>query len=401
MINYRKDFPILKRKFDGKQIVYLDNAATTQKPNIVIDAVGDFYKKYNANIHRGLFQLSEEATLMYEKAHENVSKFINSKFEEVVFTKNSTESLNLLAYSIGLNLKKEDEVVLTRMEHHSNLVPWQQLAKKVGFEVKYIEMNEDGSLDMESAEKLISKKTKVVSVVHMSNVLGTINDVKEISKIAHNKGSMMIVDGAQSVPHFKVDVKNLDCDFLVFSGHKMCGPTGIGGLYGKEEFLEKMNPFLYGGEMIRDVDYEKTRFNDLPWKFEAGTSNIAGGMGFSSAIDYLRKVGLDNIFDHEKGLLKYGTKRLTAIEGLKIIGNAKEKGGIISFDFEGVPPHDMATILDSEGVCVRAGHHCAIPLMKHLGINGTTRASFYLYNTKEEIDKLVLGIEKAKKIFKV
>ena len=401
-MDVRKDFPILKRKIHGKELVYLDNAATTQKPQVVLDAERDYYTNHNANIHRGVYVLSEEATNLYEKAHEKASHFINADFQEVVFTRNTTESLNLLAYSYSVwDLQKGDEIVLSRLEHHSNLVPWQQLAQLKGVTVKFIELENDGSLDMESAKKLIGKKTKIVSIAHMSNALGTINDVRELGKMAHSVNAVMIVDGAQSVPHFSVDVKKLDCDFLAFSAHKMYGPTGMGCLYGKKDLLENMKPFLYGGEMIREVSYEHTRFNDLPWKFEAGTSNIAGAIGLGAAVDYVSSLGMESIEEHEKELLMYGTKKLSAISGLTLIGTSKKKGGIISFDMKGIPPHDMASILDADGICVRAGHHCAMPLMNHLGIHGTCRASFGIYNTKKEIDRLAESIEKAKKIFKV
>ncbi|HLC65462.1 MAG TPA: cysteine desulfurase [Candidatus Nanoarchaeia archaeon] len=400
MENIRKDFPILKRKIYGKKLVYLDNASTTQKPQAVLDAVNDYYRLHNANIHRGIYKISEEATEMYEKAHENASNFINAGFKEVVFTRNTTESINLAAYSLCIpDLKRGEEIVLTRMEHHSNLVPWQQIAKMKGAKLKFIEMHKDGSLDMESAKKAITNKTKIVSAVHMSNVLGTVNDVRELGRIAHSRNALMLVDGAQSVPHMPVDAKKLDFDFLAFSAHKMLGPTGIGCLYGKEEILQKMRPFIYGGEMIREVSYTDTKFNDLPWKFEAGTSNIAGAVGFGAAIDYLSRIGMENVEEYGQTLLKVATKALSQIQGLKIIGNSGKKGSIVSFDTKGIPPHDMATILDTEGICIRAGHHCAMPLMRHLGLNGTSRASFYIYNTKEDIAKLAEGIEKARKIF--
>lgn len=400
-MNAKKDFPILKRRINGKEIAYLDNAATTQKPKCVLDAMDDYYTMHNANIHRGIYKISEEATEMYEKAHENAGRFVDAGFQEMVFTRNTTESINLVAYSLLPEFQKGDEIVLSRMEHHSNLVPWQHVAKMSGARLKYIELLEDGSIDMESAKKAISRKTKLVSIAHMSNVLGTINDAREIGRIAHSNGAMIMVDGAQSVPHFQISVKKLDCDFLAFSAHKMLGPTGIGCLYGKKEILEGMRPFLYGGEMIREVSYESAKFNELPWKFEAGTQNIAGAIGFDRAIGYLRSIGMDNIRDHGKMILAYATRRLSEIEGLRIIGNSRHKGSIISFDFRGIPPHDMAAILDAEGICIRAGHHCAMPLMKYLGVNGTSRASFYIYNTKKDADRIANGIEKGRKLFKV
>ncbi len=398
----RKDFPILNRKVHGKPLIYLDNAATSQKPKQVIDAISDYYNSYNANIHRGIHKLSEEATLAYEKAHEKTAEFIGAGgMEEIVFTKNTTESLNLLAYSLTLGLKKGDEIVLTQMEHHSNIVPWQQLAKQRGLAVKYININEEGQLDAKSISESITKKTKIVSATHASNVMGTINPIKEIAKIAHENNALMIVDGAQSVPHMKVNVKDLNCDFLAFSGHKMLGPTGIGVLYGKKELLEKMPPFLYGGDMIREVKFDDATFNDLPWKFEAGTPNIAAGIGLGAAVDYLNKVGMDAIRRHDKELTEYAMEILNEIDGISIYGPKDERGAVVSFNINSVHSHDVSEILDSEGIAIRAGHHCCMPLMKLLNVQGTARASFYLYNTKEEINKLAEGIKKVKKIFGV
>ena len=396
------DFPILKQTVNGKRLAYMDNGATTQKPQEVIDAMTNYYQKDNANVHRGVYQLSQRATTAYEHAHDVVAKFIGAKFEEVIFTKSATESLNLLAYSLGSTLKPGDEIVLSQMEHHSNLVPWQQLAKEKGLALKFIPITENYRLDMDAAKRLITPKTKIVSIVHMSNVLGTINNVKELAKLAHANGSFMIIDGAQSVPHMPVNVKELDCDFLVFSGHKMLAPTGIGVLYGKKEILEKMKPFLYGGDMISEVTFENSTWNDLPWKFEAGTPNIAEAVGLAAAIYYLQKLGMGKVFEHDLFITSYALEKLSQIDGLKIIGpsNIDERGGAVSFTLEGVHPHDLSEILDRFGVAVRGGHHCAMPLMSALKLNSTTRASFYVYNTKEDVDILVEGIKKAKEIFK-
>ena len=395
----RKDFPILTRKVHGKQLVYLDNAATTQKPQQVIDAVSDYYSNYNSNIHRGVHTLSEEATLAYEESHKKTADFINVNTDEIIFTKNATESLNLLAYSLSQQLKKGDEILITEMEHHSNFVPWQQMAHKFGFTLKFVNVTKDGKLDLDTLN--MTKKTKIVSITHVSNALGTINDVRKITKIAHEFGALSIVDAAQSVPHMPVDAKRLECDFLAFSSHKMLGPTGIGILYGRRFLLESMPPFLFGGDMIRQVSKTETTWNDLPWKFEAGTPNVAGAVGHSAAIDYLQKIGMEKIRKHELDLTNYGMEILNNIPKITVYGpkNAAEKGGIISFLIKGIHPHDVSSILDSEGIAIRGGNHCTMPLMNMLGINGTSRASFYLYNTKEEIDALAKGIKKAVKIF--
>ncbi len=397
----RKDFPILKVKVYGKQLVYLDNAATTQKPKIVIDAVKDYYENYNANIHRSIHTLGEKATAAYEGAHKKTSDFINSDFEEVAFTSGTTESLNILAYSLSGRLNAGDEIALSQMEHHSNLVPWQQLALKRKLKLKFIKINKEGLLDEKSINESITKKTKIVSLAHVSNVLGTVNNVKEIGKIAHENNSLLIVDAAQSVPHMPVDVKKLDCDFLAFSGHKMLAPTGIGALYGKKELLEEMEPMLYGGGMIKEVTFENTKFNELPWKFEAGTPNIAQAIGLGYAIDYLNKIGMKNIENYEKELVKYAYKRLSEMKKIEIYGpSAVKRLGLVSFNIKNVHAHDTAQILDGEGIAIRAGHHCAMPLHSLLGIAASARASFYLYNTKEEIDKLIDGIKKVIKVFK-
>ncbi|MDP6642344.1 MAG: cysteine desulfurase [Candidatus Nanoarchaeia archaeon] len=400
MEKLREDFPILSRKIHDKQLIYLDNSATTQKPIQVIDTIIDYYSNYNSNVHRGLHKLSEEATLKFEEAHKKVAKFINADFKEVIFTKGTTESLNLLAYSLSNQLKKGDEIVLTQMEHHSNLVPWQQIAKKLGLKLKFIKIKNDGTLDLENNP--INKKTKIVSITHISNFLGTINPVKEIGKIAHENNALFIVDAAQSVPHLPIDVKDIDCDFLVFSAHKMLGPTGIGILYGKKDLLNEMQPFNYGGDMILEVKFEDAKFNELPWKFEAGTPNIAGAIGFGATIDYLNKVEMNNIREHGKELTKYAIKKLSEVKNLEVYGplDPEKRGSLISFNLINIHPHDIVSLLDDHGIAVRGGHHCAMPTMKLMGLTGSVRASFYLYNTKEEIDYFVETLEKVKGVFK-
>ena len=396
----RTDFPILQKKINGKNLVYLDNAATAQKPSQVIKAITDFYENYNANIHRSIHQLGEDSTRLYEEAHKKTSDFINAGFEELIFTKSTTESLNLLAYSLANKINKGDEIVVTEMEHHSNFVPWQQLAKRNKATFKVIKVDKDGLLDEESIKQNITSKTKIVSLTHISNVLGTINNISKITKIAHESDALCVVDAAQSVPHMEVDVKRLGCDFLAFSGHKMLGPTGIGALYGKKEHLESMDPFLYGGEMIKDVTINDSQWNDLPWKFEAGTGNIAQAIGLGAAIDYLKKVGMENIMQHSTDITNYAYEKISLINDVKIYGpKPKNRANLISFNVKGVHAHDTSAILDGEGVAVRAGHHCAMPLSKVLGVDATARASFYLYNTKEEVDTLVSAIEKVKRVF--
>ena len=395
----RKEFPVLRTKVHEKKLIYLDNAATTQKPNQVISSITDFYTKYNSNVHRGIHKLSEMATLQFELAHKTVSKFINADFEEIIFTSGTTESLNLLANSLGSELNSNDEVVLTIMEHHSNLIPWQQMSKKIGFKLKFIGITSDGKLDMNQAKSLITKNTKIVSVVHVSNAIGTINPIKELIDLAHNAGAIIIIDAAQSVPHMTIDVKKLDCDFLVFSGHKMLGPTGIGVLYGKRTLLENMQPFLYGGNMIREVKLETSTWADLPEKFEAGTPNISGAIGLAAAINYLTRIGMNSIESYEKELLNYASEQLSTIKGITIYGPKDERSCVLSFNVEGIHPHDISTLLDREGVAVRGGHHCTMPLMKVLDLTGTVRASFYFYNTFEEVDGLVKAIIKAKQVF--
>jgi len=395
----REDFPILKRKINNHPLIYFDSAATSQKPKQVIEAIKEFYEKHNANVHRAVHTLSQEASELYENAHEEVAKFINAdSMEEIIFVRGTTEAINLVAYAWGLpNLEREDEVLVTLMEHHSNIVPWENLSKTKGFQVKYVEVNDDGTLDYESFEDAISRKTKIVCLPHVSNVTGIINNVKRVVKIAHEYNSLVLVDGAQSVPHLPVDVKDLDVDFLAFSGHKMLGPTGIGVLYGKHEILEKMAPFHGGGEMIREVTFDKiTRrcsisWNDLPWKFEAGTPNICGGVGLMAAIKYLKNIGMENVTVYEKTLTRYAMQHMQKCKTVKIYGpeDASVKCGIIPFGVEGLGSHDVALFLDSYGIMIRSGFHCAQPLHEKLRLKSSARASFYIYNTREEIDRFV------------
>lgn len=402
--NCRKDFPALKRKINGKKLVYFDNAATTQKPRQVIDAIKDYYENHNANVHRGVHTLSAEATEAYESAHDKAADFINAdNQEEVVFTKNTTESLNIVANSFRTTLRKGDEIVLTRMEHHSNLVPWLNTAKFSGAKIRYADIDENGKLKPGQFRTLMSKKTKVVALTHASNVLGTINPVREITEAARRNNAAVVLDAAQSVPHMPVDVKKLDVDFMAFSGHKMMGPTGIGVLYGKRETLSKTKPFSFGGDMIKEVRFDRASWNDLPWKFEAGTPNIAGGVGLGAAIDYLNKIGMRNVREHEAGITGYAMKKLENLEGVEIYGPGKtrDRGGVVSFNVKGVHPHDLSSILDSQGIAVRGGHHCAMPLMGLLGIQGSARASFYAYNTRKEVDRFAAAVERARKIMKV
>ena len=398
-MDFKEDFPIFK----NRDIAYLDSGATAQKPQIVIDAINNFYDKFNANPHRGAYTLSVEATAVYEDTREKIAKFINAKHpEEIIFSKNASESLNLLAYSYGLdNLKKGDDVVISIMEHHSNLVPWQFVTQKTGSELKYMYINDEFELSKEEIESKITDNTKIVGITHVSNVLGTINNVKEIIKYAHKKGAVVIVDASQSIPHMKIDVQDLDADFLVFSGHKMFAPLGIGVLYGKRELLNKMNPFLMGGDMIEYVHEQKTTFAPLPNKFEAGTQNVEGVVGLGAAIDYINSIGYDKIQEHDREIVEYAREKLSKLDylGIYMTPNAKNHSAVISFNIKGVHPHDVASILDSENVCVRSGNHCAQPLMRFLGIDSTCRASFYIYNTKEDVDRLVAGIEKAYKMF--
>ena len=399
----RKDFPILQRETsEGVRLVYLDSTATSQKPLPVIDAMDRYYRRSNANIHRGVHTLAEEATTMYEQSRVRIAKFINAKSaHEIIYTRNTTESINLVAYTWArANLKAGDLVILTEMEHHSNLVPWQILQSERGIELEFIPVLEDGILDLETYQILLARGPKLVSFTHMSNVLGTVNPAAEIIRLAHAAGAVTLIDGAQSVPHLKVDVQALDADFLAFSAHKMCGPTGIGALYGKTELLESMPPFLGGGDMIKEVKLRSFRPNTLPHKFEAGTPAIAEAVGFGAAVDYLSSLGMENIAAHEHEITEYALERLEEVPGVKLFGPAADKkGGVAAFTLEGVHPHDVAQILDRDGIAVRAGHHCAQPLHEKFGIPATSRASFYLYNTKDEVDLLVNGIYKVKELF--
>jgi cysteine desulfurase/selenocysteine lyase len=398
----REDFPILSRKIHNKPLVYLDNAATTQKPRQVLETLNNFYSSINSNIHRGVHYLSGEATQAFENARIKVKNFINAASEqEIIFTRGTTESINLVSNSFGRNFINEgDEIIISNMEHHSNIVPWQLLYEEKKAKLKIIPINDNGELIFEEFEKLISEKTKLVSVVYVSNSLGTVNPVKKIIDTAHSNGIPVLLDAAQAVNHLKVDVQDLDCDFLAFSGHKLYGPTGIGVLYGKKNILESMPPFMGGGDMISKVTFEETTYNELPFKFEAGTSNIADAVGLGSAIDYVSTIGLDNIVIHEKILLDYATDRLKEIPNLKIIGQAKEKSAVISFIFDNIHPHDIGTLLDYEGVAIRTGHHCTQPIMDRFNIPATSRASFGLYNTIEEIDILANALKKAVEVFK-
>ena len=399
----RKDFPILDRETRvGVRLTYLDSTATSQKPLSVIEAMNHYYRRSNANIHRGVHTLAEEATALYEDAREKIAKFINaSSSREIIYTRNTTESINLVAYSWArANLKQGDLVILTEMEHHSNLVPWLMLQSERGVELDFISVTEDGLLDLETYKALLSRHPKLVSFMHMSNVLGTINPAAEIIRLAHEAGAITLVDGAQSVPHLKVDMQALDADLYAFSAHKMCGPTGIGALYGKSALLDSMPPFLGGGEMIKEVKLHSFRPNTLPHKFEAGTPAIAEAVGFGAAVDYLTKIGMDKISAHEHEITEYALERLEEIPGVKLFGpSADKKGGVAAFTLAGVHPHDVAQILDRDGIAVRAGHHCAQPLHEKFGIPATSRASFYLYNTKDEVDLLVNGIYKVKEMF--
>ena len=396
----RTDFPILNEKIRGKQLVYLDNGASTQKPQVVIDAESYYYEHQYANIHRGVHYLSQVGTDLYENVRKQVQQFINAKHEhEIIYTKGTTNAINLVAYTFGRKFINEgDEIVITEMEHHSNIVPWQMLCEEKKCILKYIPLQEDGSINLEDAEKLITPKTKLVSVVYVSNALGTINPIKELIAIAHKNGAKILIDAAQAIQHFTIDVQALDCDFFVFSGHKIYGPTGTGILYGKEEILNEMPPYEGGGDMIKTVSFSGTTFNDLPFKFEAGTPNIAGCIALGTAIKYVQDLGIDNIRAYETELLNYATEKLSAIEGLKIYGTAKHKSSVISFLLDGIHPYDVGVILDNQGIAIRTGHHCAQPVMDHYGIPGTCRASFAFYNTKEEVDVLVEGILKAKKM---
>ncbi|MBW2961890.1 cysteine desulfurase [Mesonia sp. JHPTF-M18] len=393
----RADFPILSRKVNGHPLVYLDNAATSQTPKVVIDAIVEYYESYNANIHRGVHSLSQEATDAYEEARETLRAHFNAaKKEEIIFTSGTTHGINLVASGFASVLTAKDEVIVSALEHHSNIVPWQMLCEKTGATLKVIPMTESGELDLEAYEELLSENTKLVFVNHVSNALGTVNNIEKIITKAHQKGAAVLIDGAQAAPHIKADVQALDVDFYVVSGHKMCGPTGVGVLYGKEDWLNKLPPYQGGGEMIDQVTFEKTTYAGLPHKFEAGTPNICGGIAFGKAIDYLNEIGFDHIAAYEHELLTYATEQLLALGDLKIYGTSSEKTAVISFNFEGIHPYDIGTIIDKLGIAVRTGHHCAQPIMDFYKIPGTVRASFSFYNTKEEIDAFVQAVKRAK-----
>lgn len=396
----RQQFPILNQEVNGHPLVYLDSSATSQKPVSVIEAVNEYYREHNSNVHRGVHTLGTRATDQYEGARDKVRKFINAKSTaEIIFTRGTTTALNTVASSYGLaNLKAGDEIVITPMEHHSNIIPWQQVAKVTGAKLKYLPLLEDGTISLDDVKKTVTQMTKIVAITHVSNVLGTINPIKEIAKITHDQNAILVVDGAQGIPHMEVDVQDMDCDFYAFSGHKMCAPTGIGVLYGKRELLENMEPVEFGGEMIDFVNLYDSTWKELPWKFEAGTPIIAGAIGLGAAIDFLEEVGQDNILKHEQHLAKYAMEKMRTIDGLTIYG-PEERAALVTFNLDDVHPHDTATVLDAEGIAVRAGHHCAQPLMKWLDVTATARASFYLYNTEEDIDRLVHGLLRAKEYF--
>ncbi|MCY7736068.1 cysteine desulfurase [Bacillus safensis] len=396
----REQFPILHQQVNGHDLVYLDSAATSQKPRVVIDAMNEYYRSYNSNVHRGVHTLGTRATDAYEGAREKVRAFIRaSSVQEIIFTRGTTTALNTVAISYAkANLKEGDEIVITHMEHHANIIPWQQAAKATGATLKYIPLQEDGTLSLEDVKQTITHQTKIVAVTHVSNVLGTINPIKEIAKIAHEHGAIIVVDGAQSTPHMQIDVQDLDCDFFAFSGHKMCGPTGIGVLYGKKDLLNNMEPAEFGGEMIDFVDLYDSTWKELPWKFEAGTPIIAGAVGLGKAIDFLNDIGMEEVSRYEHQLATYALERFKELEGATVYG-PQHRAGLVTFNLDDVHPHDASTVLDTEGVAIRAGHHCAQPLMKWLGVSATARASFYLYNTEEEIDQLIAALRKTKEYF--
>ena len=397
----REDFPILKQLAYGKPLVYLDNAATSQKPRVVIDALMRYYTADNSNIHRGVHLLSERATHQYEETREKVRQFINAaEKREIIFVRGTTEAINLVAHSYGrANVNAGDEVLITALEHHSNIVPWQILCSEKGARLRVVPISDEGEVSLDEFAGLINERTKLVSIAHVSNALGTINPVREMIAIAHRTNIPVMIDGAQAAPHTRIDVQELDCDFYAFSAHKVYGPTGIGVLYGKPDLLEAMPPYQGGGDMIASVSFDKTTYNSLPYKFEAGTPNIAGTIGLGAAIDYVSEIGLESIAAYEHELLQYGTEALSKVPGLRLIGTAKEKAGVLSFVLEGIHPHDVGTILDREGVAIRTGHHCAMPVMERFGVPATARASLALYNTREEIDVLVAGIHKVKEMF--
>ena len=396
----REDFPILNRRVHGKPLVYLDNAATGQKPQVVIDAVNRYYSTENSNVHRGIHFLSERLTEAYEGARSKVKRFLNaSNTREIVFVRGTTEGINLIAQSYGSTFIKEgDEIIISAMEHHSNIVPWQILCEQVGAVLRVVPINHDGELMVDEYKRLLNGRTKFVSVTQLSNALGTVNPVKQLIEMAHRWGVPVLVDGAQAVPHMRVDVQDLDCDFFAFSGHKLFGPTGVGILYGKADLLEAMSPYQGGGDMISLVTFEKTHYNTLPYKFEAGTPNIAGGIGLGTAIDYVQEIRLEAVAGYEHELLAYATEALSTIKSLRIIGKARDKAGVLSFVLDGVHAHDIGTILDQDGIAIRTGHHCAMPVMQRFGVSATARASFAFYNTKEEVDALVRGIHKVSEV---
>ena len=389
-MNIKKDFPIFERK-----IIYLDSASTSQKPIDVIEAISDFYERNNANVHRGLYNLSQESTELYENARKKIADFINSEYEEVIFTHGATESINIIANCLAENLNEGDAVLLSEMEHHANLVPWQIIAKKKKLKLRFIPVDDEGNLIID--EKLFNN-VKIVSITHVSNALGTLNNIKIIEELTHRNNAIFILDAAQSVGHLDINVKKINCDFMAFSGHKMFGPTGIGVLYGKKELLDNLEPFMYGGDMIKEVSLEDSNWNDIPWKFEAGTPNISGAIGLGKAIDYINKIGIDNIKKHDEELTKYLIEKLSELESIKVY-NPKKIIGIVSFNLGNIHPHDVAEMLGKEEICVRAGHHCCMPLMKKLGINGTVRVSFSIYNDKNDIDSLIEGLNGIKNKF--
>lgn len=400
----KKDFPIFSRKINGKPLVYLDNASTSQKPKSVINALTNYYETFNSNTHRGIHTMSEEATTAYEDTREHVMKFINANLpKEIIFTRNTTEAINLVAYSWGEeNIKSGDEIIVSAIEHHSNLVPWQELCRRKNATLKIIPIKKDLTLDLVAYEKLLSKKTKLVSISAMSNVLGYMPDLNKIIKSAHKVGAIVLVDGAQSVAHMKTDVKKLDCDFLAFSSHKMLGPTGVGVLYGKFEILSNMNPFMFGGDMVKSVEQHKAYWNDLPWKFEAGTPNIADVIAFDAALTYLDKIGLDNIHKYDQKLLKYAVGKFSKYEkdGVSLILPKSDTSSILSFSIKGIHPHDIAQIFNDEGVAIRSGYHCSQPLIEHLNLSSTARMSFYFYNTEADIDRAEIALKKTLKLFR-
>lgn len=401
MSEVRSQFPILNQEINGHPLVYLDSAATSQKPQQVIDALQRYYEFDNANVHRGVHTLGSRATDAYEGAREKVATFINAEsMSEIIFTRGTTTALNMVAQGYAREVCGDgDEIVLTATEHHSNLIPWQQVAKATGATLKYIPLQQDGTFDITDVEATITSRTKIVAMSHVSNVLGTVQPIKEVAELAHRHGAKMVVDGAQSAPHMKVDVQQLNCDFYAFSGHKMCGPTGIGVLYGKRELLEEMQPFEFGGEMIDHVDLHESTWKEIPWKFEGGTPIIAGAVGLGAAIDYLQEVGMEKIAQHEKQLVAYACDKLQPIEGLKIYGPTENRTSLITFNLGDIHPHDVATVLDTEGIAIRAGHHCCQPLMRWLEVSSTARASFYMYNTEDDVDRLVKALQKTKEYF--